>query len=143
MICNFSLYLSLPEPLNITQGIQDHEVTVGDSANFTCSAMPRGTNTTIRWEIGGTEYRGCSQEFCVSNTNEDGSISSTLVINTKNMTAGDQDVRCIVEQMYRGQVSISRALLTVREAPTTGKCVQTHSINSLPTTDFGGQYFSL
>ena len=94
---------------------------MGENANFTCHA--RGTNISAYWVIDGNEHRDCNnQPFCVNTTSGDSFVSSTLTIDTTQLrdTETMETVRCVVEQVFRGQAdsSDSTGQLTVRASPT-------------------------
>ena len=119
------LSLSLPERINIIQTPQDQEVSMGDIANFTCSA--EGSNTSIFWEIGGAEYRDCSTPlFCVRDTTGEGSVNSRIEITTgEDMIVEDTLVECIVEQRFGDQMNRDNSIARLTMIPTTSKCAHT------------------
>ena len=66
-------------------------------------------------------YHDCTnQTVCVNTTSDDSTANSTLTIGTAQVQ-GTKTVRCVVEQVFRGQTrnSNSTGQLTVRPLPTT------------------------
>jgi len=120
-----SIILIVGELISITQETENQEVFVGERANFTCSA--RGTDISIFWETGGTEYRDCTQGFCVTDTTEEGSAESSsrfeIATGGDTMIGQPIPVRCVVEQRFRDRNMSSTAQLTVIQS--TSKCVPT------------------
>ena len=99
-----------------TLDVQIRDVTMGDSANFTCCA--NGTDITFHWEIEErrNNYRDCSdQGFCVRNMSEVNSACSSLQINTTQINRTETIVRCVVEYTRGAQSIISTGQLTVRD----------------------------
>ena len=109
-----------------TLDVQIRDVTMGDSANFTCCA--NGTDITLHWEIQerGNNYSDCSdQGFCVRNMSEVNSVCSTLEIDTAQVNRRETIVRCVVEQMFGEQTNrnISTGQLTVRDMACKFTCI--------------------
>ena len=88
---------------SITESVQDKTVTIGEQANFSCSAV--GSEVDIEWTVNGTEYESCLAEgdtdICFKNSYMSDTVTtrSTLIItNSSNLGVGSHTVQCIVQQ---------------------------------------------
>ena len=88
---------------SITESVQDKRVTIGEQANFSCSAV--GSEVDIQWKLNDTVYGNCPAEgqadICFKNSymNDTVTTRSTLIIaNSSSLGLSSYIVQCIVEQ---------------------------------------------
>ena len=88
---------------SIAESVQDKTVTIGEQANFSCSAV--GSEVDIQWTVNGAEYESClavgDADICFKNSymNDTVTTRSTVIItNSSNLGVGRHTVQCIVQQ---------------------------------------------
>ena len=87
---------------SISEGVQNKTVTIGEQANFSCSAV--GSEVDIQWKVNDTVYESCPAEghtdICFKNSNmSDSATRSTLIItDSSSLGVGTHTVQCIVQQ---------------------------------------------
>ena len=88
---------------SIAEGVQDVSVTIGDQANFSCSAV--GSEMDIQWTVNGAEYESCPAEgdadICFENSyvNDTVTTRSTLIIaDGSSLGLSSYIVQCSVKQ---------------------------------------------
>ena len=88
---------------SITEDVQDKTVTIGEQANFFCSAV--GSEVDIEWTVDGEEYEICSPardtDICFENNymSDTATTRSTLIItDSSSLGLGSHTVQCIVQQ---------------------------------------------
>ena len=88
---------------SITESVQDKTVSIGERANFSCSAV--GSEVDIEWTVDGEEYEICSPArdaaICFENSymSDTATTRSTLIITDSSSLGIDSyTVQCIVQQ---------------------------------------------
>ena len=88
---------------SIAEGVQNMTVTIGDQANFSCSAV--GSEMDIQWKVNDTVYESCPAEgdadICFENSYMSDTVTtrSTLIIaDSSGLGLSSCIVQCIVEQ---------------------------------------------
>ena len=109
----------------LTEGIHEMRVTIGEQANFSCSGLSFGRED-IGWTVDGTVYERCSAEnntdICFENsyTSNTTTIRSTLIIPDRNsLGVGSHTVQCTMYTAVQGNpssIGSSTAFLHVEAA---------------------------
>ena len=88
---------------SITESVQDKTVTIGEEANFSCSAV--GSDVDIEWTVDGKECEICSSagdtDICFENSymSDTATTRSTLIItDSSSLGLGSYTVQCVVKQ---------------------------------------------
>ena len=87
----------------MTGDFQDMTVSIGEQANFSCSA--EGSAVNIEWTVDDEEYEICSPagdtDICFKNSymSDTATTRSTLIItNSSSLGVGTHTVQCVVKQ---------------------------------------------
>jgi len=88
---------------SITESVQNKTVTIGEQANFSCSAV--GSEVDIEWTVNDTVYESCPAEGHIDICFENSYMSDTvitksilIITNSSSLGVGTHTVQCVVKQ---------------------------------------------